>query len=56
MLKKILFGTCLTEYCNHIFTYALNLSKENGAKLWIYHGLGRLNLFLRKPERRTRWP
>ena len=44
MLKKFLFGTCLTEYCNHIFTYALNLSKENGAKLWIYHGLGRLNL------------
>ncbi len=44
MYKKILFGTCLTEYCDHIFTFALNLAKENDAKLWIYHGLGRLRL------------
>ena len=44
MYKKILFGSCLTEYCDHIFNYALNLAKENDAKLWIYHGLGRLNL------------
>ena len=44
MFKKILFGTCMTEYCDHIFNYALNLAKENDAKLWIYHGLGRLNL------------
>lgn len=44
MFKKILFGSCLTEYCDHIFNYALNLAKENDAKLWIYHGLGRLNL------------
>jgi nucleotide-binding universal stress UspA family protein len=44
MYKKILFGTCLTEYCNHIFNFALNLAKENDAKLWIYYGLGRLNL------------
>ncbi len=44
MYKKILFGTCLTEYCNHIFNYALNLAEENDAKLWIYYGLGRLNL------------
>ncbi len=44
MIKKILFGTCMTEYCDHIFNYALNLAKENDAKLWIYHGLGRLNL------------
>jgi len=40
--KKILFGTCLTDYCDHIFNFALNLAKENDAKLWIYHGLGRL--------------
>jgi nucleotide-binding universal stress UspA family protein len=44
MYKKILFGTCLTEYCNHIFNFALNLAQENDAKLWIYYGLGRLNL------------
>ncbi|MGB5746630.1 MAG: universal stress protein [Desulfobacterales bacterium] len=44
MFKKILFGSCLTEYCDHIFNYALNLAQENDAKLWIYHGLGRLNL------------
>ena len=44
MFKKILVGSCLTEYCDHIFNYALNLAKENDAKLWIYHGLGRLNL------------
>ena len=41
MYKKILFGTCLTEYCDHIFNFALNLAKENDAKLWIYYGLGR---------------
>lgn len=44
MFKRILFSTCLTEYCEHIFTFALNMGKENNAKLWIYHGLGRLNL------------
>ena len=43
MNKKILFCTCLTEYCDHIFNFALNLAKESDAKLWIYHGLGRLN-------------
>jgi len=43
MFKKILFCTCLTEYCDHIFHYALDMAKENDAKLWIYHGLGRLN-------------
>ena len=43
MYKKILFGTCMTEYCDHIFNFALNLAKENDAKLWIYYGLGRLN-------------
>ncbi len=43
MYKKLLFGTCLTEYCEHIFNFALNLATENKAKLWIYHGLGRLN-------------
>jgi nucleotide-binding universal stress UspA family protein len=50
MYKKILFGTCLTEYCNHIFNFALNLAKENDAKLWIYYGLGRLNLDESKVE------
>jgi nucleotide-binding universal stress UspA family protein len=44
MFKKILFGSCLTEYCDNIFNFALNLARENDAKLWIYHGLGRLNL------------
>jgi nucleotide-binding universal stress UspA family protein len=43
MYKKILFGTCLTEYCNHIFNYALQLAKENDAKLWIYYNLGNSN-------------
>jgi len=50
MFKKILFGTCLTEYCEHIFNFALNLAKENDAKLWIYYGLGRLNLDEAKVE------
>ena len=44
MYKRILFSTCMTEYCEHTFTFALNMAKENNAKLWIYHGLGRLNL------------
>lgn len=44
MYKKILFTSCLTEYCDHIFKFALNLARENDAKLWIYHGLGALNL------------
>ena len=43
MYKKILFSTCLTEYCSHIFNFALSLAKENDAKLWIYYGIGRLN-------------
>ena len=50
MYKKILFSTCLTEYCNHIFNFALNLAKENDAKLWIYYGLGRFNLDEAKEE------
>ncbi len=44
MYKRILFSTCMTEYCEHIFTFALNMAKENNAKFWIYYGLGRLNL------------
>ena len=44
MYKRILFSTCMTEYCEHVFTFALNMAKENNAKLWIYHSLGRLNL------------
>ncbi len=44
MYKKILFGTCLTAYCDHIFNFALNLAIENNARLWIYHGLGRLDV------------
>jgi len=43
MYKKILFGTCMTEYCDHIFNFTLNLAKENNARLWIYYGLGRMN-------------
>mgnify|MGYP000370313465 CR=1 FL=1 len=43
MNKKILFCTCLTEYCEHIFNVALNMTKESNARLWIYHGLGGLN-------------
>ena len=50
MYKKILFGTCLTDYCEHIFNFALNLAKENDAKLWIYYGVGRLNLNETKAE------
>ena len=44
MYKKILFSTCLTEYCDHIFNFTLNLAKENDAKLMIYYGMGRINL------------
>ena len=44
MYKKILIGSCLTEYCDHIFNFALNLAIENNARLWIYHGLGHLDL------------
>jgi nucleotide-binding universal stress UspA family protein len=40
--KKILFGTCLTDYCEPVFNYAFDLAKENNAKLWIFYGLGRL--------------
>ena len=50
MYKKILFGTCMTEYCDHIFNFALNLAKENEAKLLIFHGLGKLNLPVEKVE------
>jgi nucleotide-binding universal stress UspA family protein len=44
MYKRILFPTCLTQFCEHIFTYVLNMAVENHAKLWIYYGLGRQNL------------
>ena len=44
MYKKILIGSCLTAYCDHIFNFALNLAIENNARLWIYHGLERLDL------------
>ncbi len=40
----------MTEYCYHIFNFALNLAKENDATLWIYHGLGRLNVSAEKVE------
>ena len=43
MYKKILFNTCLTEYCDHIFNFALNIAMESDAKFWIYYGIGRLN-------------
>jgi nucleotide-binding universal stress UspA family protein len=50
MYKKILFNTCLTEYCDHIFNFALNLAEQNKAKLWIFYGIGRLNYNEEKVE------
>lgn len=44
MYKKILFCACLTEFCEHGFKFSLKTAKENDARLWIYHGLGRLNM------------
>ncbi|MDX2455581.1 universal stress protein [Desulfosarcina sp.] len=44
MYKKILFPTCLKPYCDQIFSYALQMAIENDAKLWIYHGLGRMKM------------
>jgi|GEM_PF-1189408 len=44
MYKKILFCACLTEFCEHVFNFSLKTAKDNNARLWIYHGLGRLNL------------
>ncbi len=54
MYKKLLFGTCLSEYCDHIFNFALSLAIENDAKLWIYHGLGRLDLSEEEIAKKTR--
>ncbi len=54
MYKKILFCTCLTEYCEHVFQFSLNMARENGARLWIYHGLGRLNLAQDETEEEIR--
>ncbi|RLB43572.1 MAG: hypothetical protein DRH12_02695 [Deltaproteobacteria bacterium] len=42
MYKKILFPTCLTEFCAHVFDFALRTAIEEKAKLWIYYGLGRV--------------
>lgn len=44
MYKKILFCACLTDFCEHVFKFSLETAIENNAKLWLYHGLGRLNL------------
>ena len=44
MYKKILFPTCLTEFCSHVFDFTLRTAIEEEAKLWIYHGLGRANM------------
>jgi nucleotide-binding universal stress UspA family protein len=44
MYKKILFCACLTEFCEHVFKFSLKTAKDNDAMLWIYHGLGRLNM------------
>ena len=44
MFKKVLFCTDLTKYCEHVFDYVFNIVKEYDARLWIYHGLGRLHL------------
>jgi len=44
MFKKQLFCTDLTDYCGHVFNHALNMAIKGDARLWIYHGLGRLHL------------
>lgn len=44
MYKKILFPTCLQPYCDRIFEHALQMAVDHDAKLWIYHGLGRLKM------------
>jgi hypothetical protein len=44
MFKKKNFWILSNEILRSYFNYALNLAQENNAKLWIYHGLGRLNL------------
>ena len=44
MFQKILICTDLTKYCDHVFSYGLDMAKEYDARLWIYHGLGRLHL------------
>ena len=44
MYQKILFGICLTGYCEHLFQFALNLAIKNDARRWITHGLGRINV------------
>jgi len=44
MYKKILVGTCLAEYCSHIFNFALQRAQQNDARLRVYHGLGRLHM------------
>ena len=61
MYNKILFPTCLTQFCEHIFTHVLNLAVENNAKLWLYYGLGRqglnedeLNEEIKKAEARVK--
>ena len=50
MYKRILFPTCLKPYCDHIFRYALQMAMDNDAKLWIYHGLGRLKMDQKQVE------
>lgn len=44
MFEKILVSTDLTKYCDHVFNYGLEMAKKYNAKLWIFHGLGRLHL------------
>jgi nucleotide-binding universal stress UspA family protein len=44
MFKKILVCTDLSKYCDLVISYGLNMAKEYDARLWIYHGLGRLHL------------
>jgi nucleotide-binding universal stress UspA family protein len=44
MIKKALFCTDLTRYCDYVFDYVLNAAIKYKARLWIYHGLGRVHL------------
>ena len=44
MFKKVLFCTDLTKYCDHVFGYVFNMVTKYHARLWIYHGLGRMHL------------
>lgn len=54
MVKKALFCTDLTKYCDHVFNYVLNTVKEFDARLWIYYGLGRLHMSEEETAEKTK--